>query len=169
MKKHMVKIWGGAWNNDANPSIKKDYGINEGYYYFDNEDDVNSFLKILNKAEYKNQGIQIVKRYGEMTYQRTVVTAVFEYEDKEFIIHRDFGYEYPKEVAIDIFEKGNYSNDVNRSLLIRKEYGDNSIPRLPVGNLIKLKNLKVELAEDDLKDTYVRVISSLGKFKDNVK
>ena len=34
MKEYMITIWGGAWNKDANPSIKKDLGIDEGTYYF---------------------------------------------------------------------------------------------------------------------------------------
>ena len=35
----MVHIWGGAWNHDANPSIEKDLGIKEGYYYFNTEEE----------------------------------------------------------------------------------------------------------------------------------
>ena len=29
MNEWMVKVWGGAWNKDASPSIEKDYGIAE--------------------------------------------------------------------------------------------------------------------------------------------
>ncbi len=37
MNEWMVKVWGGAWNKDASPSIEKDCGIAEGYYYFTEE------------------------------------------------------------------------------------------------------------------------------------
>ena len=38
-KEWMVHICGGAWNHDANPSIEKDLGIKEGYYYFNTEEE----------------------------------------------------------------------------------------------------------------------------------
>ena len=41
----MVHIWGGAWHHDANPSIEKDLGIKEGYYYFDTEEEKNKFIQ----------------------------------------------------------------------------------------------------------------------------
>lgn len=56
-KEYMVHIWGGAWNKDVNPSIEKDLGIKEGYYYFDTEKEKDDFCKKLDKRCYKEQGI----------------------------------------------------------------------------------------------------------------
>ena len=42
-KEWMIHVWGGAWNHDANPSIEKDYGIKEGYHYFNTEEEKNRF------------------------------------------------------------------------------------------------------------------------------
>ena len=46
MIEYMIHCWGGAWNEDANPSIEKDYGIKAGYHYFKNEAEKDEFLRI---------------------------------------------------------------------------------------------------------------------------
>ena len=43
----MVHIWGGAWNDDANPSIEKDLGIKDGYHYFNTEQEKDNFCRLL--------------------------------------------------------------------------------------------------------------------------
>ena len=45
-KEWMIHVWGGAWNHDANPSIEKDYGMKDGYHYFDTEEEKNRFLEM---------------------------------------------------------------------------------------------------------------------------
>jgi hypothetical protein len=137
-QEYLVHIWGGAFNNDAYPSITKDYGISQGYYYFDTKEEKDSFIQILKKPEYNKQGLVIDEKYGYMTHKRTIFVGKFNYNNKDFLIHYDFGYEYPKESAEFSFLENNYSCDCNRSLFIRREYGEDAIPELNCGDEIKL-------------------------------
>lgn len=143
-KEWMIHIWGGAWNSDANPSIEKDYGIHEGYHYFKTEEEKDRFLEIINKPEYRNQGLMRDIKYGFMTHKRTIFVGTFKYKDKEFVLHYDLGYEYEEDAAIFYFTKGNFSCDCNRSLAIRREYGDDAIPELGCGEDIKLVDYHIE-------------------------
>ena len=143
-KEWMIHIWGGAWNSDANPSIEKDYGIQEGYHYFKTEEEKDRFLEIINKPEYRYQGLMRDIKYGFMTHKRTIFVGTFKYEDKEFVLHYDLGYEYEEDAAIFYFTKGNFSCDCNRSLAIRREYGDDAIPQLGCGEDIKLVDYHIE-------------------------
>lgn len=143
-KEWMIHIWGGAWNSDANPSIEKDYGIQEGYHYFKTEEEKDRFLEIINKPEYRYQGLMRDIKYGFMTHKRTIFVGAFKYEDKEFVLHYDLGYEYEEDAAIFYFTKGNFSCDCNRSLAIRREYGDDAIPQLGCGEDIKLVDYHIE-------------------------
>lgn len=137
-EEYLVHIWGGAWNADANPSIEKDLGIKEGYHYFNTEIEKNNFLKMLNNPVYSSQGLMIDEKYGIMSHKRTIFVGTFKYRDKEYIIHRDFGYEFEEEYAVYMFEDGNYSCDCNRSLFIQREYGEDAVPFLNCGNEIKM-------------------------------
>lgn len=143
-KEWMIHIWGGAWNSDANPSIEKDYGIHEGYHYFKTEEEIDRFLEIIDKPKYQYQGIMRDIKYGFMTHKKTIFVGTFKYEDKEFVLHYDLGYEYKKDDAIFYFTKGNFSCDCNRSLAIRREYGDDAIPELGCGEDIKLVDYHIE-------------------------
>lgn len=143
-KEWMIHIWGGAWNSDANPSIEKDYGIQEGYHYFKTEEEKDRFLEIINKPEYRYQGLMRDIKYGFMTHKRTIFVGTFKYEDKEFVLHYDLGYEYEEDAAIFYFTKGNFSCDCNRSLVIRREYGDDAIPQLGCGEDIELVDYHIE-------------------------
>ncbi|MBO5828859.1 MAG: hypothetical protein J6R59_10480 [Paludibacteraceae bacterium] len=137
-KEYMIHIWGGAWNSDANPSIEKNLGIKEGYHYFKTEEEKNEFCKHLHNPIYCNQGLMINEKYGVMSHKRTIFVGTFKYKDKEFILHYDFGYEYPEDSAEFQFLENNYSCDCNRSLFIRWEYGEDAIPELDCGDEIKL-------------------------------
>lgn len=144
MKEYMVHIWGGAWSEDAKPSIEKDLGIKEGYHYFKTEEERDSFLKLVKQEKYSNQGLGLDLREGEMTHKRTVFVGDFKYKDRVFTIHYDFGYEYPEERAIFMFEDGNYSCDCNRSLIIQEEYGEDAIDELDCGEKIELIDYHIE-------------------------
>lgn len=137
-KEYMVHIWGGAWNKDADPSIEKDLGIKEGFYYFSDKLKKDNFLKLFENPIYKNQGIAISEKYGIMSHKKTILTAIFQYNNKNFIINYDFGYEYPEDSAIFMFIEGNYACDCNRSLFIQEQYGKDSIPELPCGHEISM-------------------------------
>jgi len=140
MNEYLVHIWGGAWNNDASPSIKDDYGINEGYHYFQDKQTKDKFTCILKQTQYKNQGLMIDESYGEMSHKRTIFVYQLEYNGKIYELEHDFGYEFKKEHAIFMFEQGNYSCDCNKSLFIQNEYGEEEIDELNCGDEIKLKS-----------------------------
>ena len=142
MKEYMAHIWGGAWNKDANPSIEKDLGTKEGYHYFKTKEERDRFLKLI--KQYSSQGLVWDLREGEMTHKRTIFVADLKYKDMVYTIHCDFGYEYPEEEAIFMFEDGNYSCDCNRSLLIQDEYGENAIQELDCGEEIEMLNYHLE-------------------------
>ena len=144
MKEYMAHIWGGAWNKDANPSIEKDLGIKEGYHYFKTKEERDRFLKLIKQDKYLIQGLVWDLEEGEMTHKRTIFVANLKYKDMVYTIHCDFGYEYPEEQAIFMFEEGNYSCDCNRSLFIQEEYGENAIDELDCGEEIKMVNYHLE-------------------------
>lgn len=54
---YMVHVLGGAFDYDASPSIEKDCGIKSGYHYFSTQAAMDNFLEIINKDEYKSQGL----------------------------------------------------------------------------------------------------------------
>lgn len=138
MKEYMVHIWGGAWNKYANPSIEKDLGIKEGYHYFSTKEERDKFIKKVTHPKYRKQGMMVDCKYGEMTHKRTIFVGTFKYRDDTFVIHCDFGYEYPEESAIYMFTQGNYSCDCNRSLFVRNQHGENAIPELGCGCEIEM-------------------------------
>ena len=144
MKEYMAHIWGGAWNKDANPSIEKDLGIKEGYHYFKTEEERDRFLKLIKQDKYLNQGLALDLKEGELTHKRTIFVADLKYKDKVYTIHYDFGYEYPEEVAIFMFEEGNYSCDCNMSSFIQDEYGEDAIEELDCGEEIEMINYHFE-------------------------
>ena len=143
-KEYMVHIWGGAWNDDANPSIEKDLGIKDGYHYFQTEKEKDRFCELLNNPIYSKQGIARDIKYGYMTHKRTIFVGTFKYKDREYVLHYDFGYEYPEEQARFQFLENNYSCDCNRSIFIREEYGEDAMPELECGNEVELLDYHFE-------------------------
>lgn len=146
-EEYMVHIWGGAWNRDAKPSIEKDLGIKKGYYYFDTEEEKDNFCSILRNPIYYDQGIMIDVEHKVMSHKKTIFVGTLKYKEKEFIIHHDFGYEFPEKSAIFIFTDGNYSCDCNRSLFIQEEYGEDAIQELRCGHDIELVEYHFEYVE----------------------
>ena len=138
MKEYLVHIWGGAWNKDASPSIKKDYNIDNGYHYFQTEKEKDLFLSILNQPQYKNQGLVTDVKYGDMSHKRTIFVYRLGYKDKMYELEEDFGYEYEEDYAIHMFTEGNYACDCNKSLFIRAKYGEEEIKEFGCGEQIEL-------------------------------
>lgn len=142
MKEYMVHIWGGAWNDDAYPSIKQDLGIDEGYYYFSTEKEKDLFLEKVGQEKYQDQGMAFDLKHKEMTHKRTIFVGDFMFQNKIYKLRYDFGYEYEKQNAEFIFLEGNYSCDCNRSILLHERYDD--FPLLGCGDDIKLVNYKFQ-------------------------
>ena len=75
----------------------------------------------------------------------TIFVGTFKYKEKEFILRYNFEIkDYPEDDAIWMFTEGNYSCDCNRSLFIRQQFGDDSIPELPCGDTIELLDYHIE-------------------------
>ena len=99
---------------------------------------------MLDNPIYLKQGIARDIKHGIMTHKRTIFVGTFKYKDKEFVIHYDLGYEYPEDSAEFYFTVGNFSCDCNRSLAIRWEYGEDTIPELNCGNEIEMLEYHIE-------------------------
>lgn len=144
---YMVNIWGGAWNDDANPSIEKDLGIKEGAYYFETEKELDKFCEMLRQPKYYNQGLMIDKHVGELSHKATVFVGTFEYQGTQFTIRHRFVNEYPTDSAVNWFICGNGGCDCNRSRFIRQQYGEDAIPELDCGWEIELVDYHIEYEE----------------------
>jgi hypothetical protein len=88
--------------------------------------------------------MQGINEYGVMVYPqyRTVATMVFVLPDgkrQDYVY--DFGYGYPKDSAMYMFEDGNYSCDCNRSLFLSRIGVD--IEELNCGDTIQMENLQI--------------------------
>lgn len=136
---------GGAWNDDASPSIKTDLGIIEGCYYFKT---IEEFQEFKNKLEpYKSQGIASTEEYGILTHKRTVAKLKLKYRETEYDISYDFDYEYPVSVTIFMFNQGNYSCSCNLSLFIKQQC-DPDFPELDCDDE-DLEILSLEIVLED--------------------
>lgn len=149
MSECMIHVWGGAWNDDAEPSIEKDYGIAEGYYYFKSKKAERKFMDILYMPVYFNQGIATDYVSEEttgrpLTYKRTIFVGLYEYQGRRYTIHYDFGFEFPDDRAEYMFLLESYSDDCNIIRFIRREYGKDSVKDLGEGEKIKLIAYKIE-------------------------
>lgn len=135
MKEYFLKIWGGAM-----PYLEKNLGIKNKYYYFETKEKREEFIdKIMPYSKY---GLAIDTKDGIMTHKRTIAEITLKYENKIYKFDCDFGYEYPEESALFIFEEGNYSCDCNKSLFI-KEYCDEKFKEFPCGEEIELVNINI--------------------------
>ncbi len=141
MKEYMVKIWGGAWNEDASPSIKKDLGIDAGEYYFSNKDELNEFMDKL--IPYRRLGIVHNIVEGELTHKDTVAIMDLVYKGTVYPLEYNFGKEYEESTARFMFFDGNYSCDCNKSLFIQR-HCDKDFPEMECGDEIEIKNFRIE-------------------------
>ena len=141
MKEYMIKIWGGAWNDDANPSIKKDLGIDKGEYYFSRKEDLDEFMEKLKPYRHLGLAHHIVE--GELTHKDTVAVMDLVYKGIRYSLEYNFGKEYEKESAEFMFFDGNYSCDCNKSLFIQR-YCDEKFPELGCGDEIEIENFRIE-------------------------
>jgi len=136
MKEYFLHIWGGAI-----PTIQKELGIMEKYFWFKSEKERQELIDKI--SPYNSLGLAIDKKEGEMTYKRTIAEMDLIYQNNIYHYEYDFGYEYPIESAEFMFFEGNYSCDCNLSLFIQQDC-DKNIPELNCGEEIKIENFKVK-------------------------
>lgn len=141
MKEYMIKIWGGAWNEDTIPSIKKDLGIDEGNYYFGTKEDRDKFINRLHP--YKKFGMAWDLKEGEMSHKDTIATMDLIYKGVKYHIEYNCGKEYESECAEFYFFDGNMSCDCNKSLLIQRQCNEN-FPDLGCGDEIEIENFEIK-------------------------
>lgn len=135
-KEWMVEVY----YENADPLIEKDLGIKKGTYYFITKEEKDKFCNILNEYE----DIMLLIKYGYMTHKRTIFVCTLSYDNKDFVIHHDFGYEYSEDDVIYSFEEAYYSCDCARYKLIQDEYGKDAIPELDCGDEIELLDYHFE-------------------------
>ena len=56
----------------------------------------------------------------------------------------NFGKDYPADSAEWMFTEGNYACDCNRSLFIRRQYGEDAMPELKCGDEIELIDYQID-------------------------
>lgn len=134
----MIHVWGGLFNDGVKPSITDDHGITEGYYYFSTDKEKDAFLELITTPKYKKHGCACTVKHGVMSHKRTIFVGTFRYQNKDYVLHYDFGYEETEELAEYMFICDDYSCDCNRSDFIRREYGCDLFPDLGCGAEIEL-------------------------------
>jgi hypothetical protein len=139
---YMVHVWGGFFNKEH---VTK-HGERGGYYWFGTSEERMSFVEKLKRDEekYKAHTLVVDCHEGLGTRNRTVATMNLVYNGKEYYYEEDFGYAYPPSGANYMFKEGNYACDCNRSLFLRRKYGD-AVEKLSCGDTITMRDLRVEL------------------------
>lgn len=142
---YMVYFWGGAWNTDANPSIKDDLNIEcEKAYYFDTEEEMNNLIDKVNQPKYIKQGVMHRTRHGILKHKDTVFIGAYQYKNKCFTIEYNFGVDYEESSAEHYMLNGSMACDCNLSNYARRQYGTEFIPKLNCGTEIKLLDYHFE-------------------------
>ena len=77
-----------------------------------------------------------------MTLSKNTTIIEGEAKGKEYIIKKDFGYEYPPKSAEFMFRDGNYACDCNKSIFI-KDQCDKKFRQRICGEKINLVDIKI--------------------------
>lgn len=77
--------------------------------------------------------------------ENKIAVITLSYKDKEYIVHEELnpGMDDEQELKYEL-EEGHYSCDCVRSIMIKQEYGHDTIPLLRCGNEIKLISCYIE-------------------------
>ena len=136
---YMLHTWGGFYNKE----YRDVHGYAPGYYWFETADERKKYVETLKFIERKLHAVRLMTVFEEGTETRykTIAEMTFVYNGNEYHLNYDFGYCYEEDAARYMFEDGNYSCDCNRSNFIREQ--DESFPELDCGDLIQMKDFKV--------------------------
>lgn len=75
---------------------------------------------------------------------KTIIKLTFQYKGIEYHVRNILNGYLEKEVAIFLYDDGNYSSDTTRRDLINKTYGENTITELPLGSY-EIELIKIEI------------------------
>lgn len=119
---YLLHTWGGFYN----PEYQQIHGKKEGYFFFDTMKELQDYLHELRLIEKALDAFQLMSSIyeGRHVRYRTVAKMKFVFEGNEYEYEEDFGYGLEVDHAEWMFYEGNYACDCNRSLFIRRTYGD---------------------------------------------
>lgn len=138
---YLLHTWGGFYNDEHKVIHQKE----AGYFFFDTNEEREKYIKELQDISeiMDAQVLMIDRKEGIGVRYKTVAHLILKYKGEKFELEYDFGYAYPSDAALFMFEDGNYACDCNRSSFIIEKYG-NKIPDLPCGNEIKLVSIEIK-------------------------
>ena len=125
----------------AMETIEKLFGITEGAYWFETEEQRSAFLNKV--TPYHKLGLGVIYREGTTVRLKTVALMKFEFEGKTYQVERDFGYGFSEETARFQLELGNPSCDCLRSRLIQEHFPE--FVWMTCGETINMVTLQIEL------------------------
>lgn len=138
---YLLKTWGGFYNKEHQDI----HGFEEGYFWFDTQEERKEYIDKLKKTEEELKALYVmtVLSEGYFTRYKTIAKVILIYKDKKYPVDYNFGFNYPERSAEFMWLDGNYSCDCNRSRFIRENYGKDSIPELNCGNEILLESIVI--------------------------
>jgi hypothetical protein len=126
-----MHVWGGYFETAG--ALARAH--HPGVYFFPTREERDARWEEMNAAALASpvcQGIVRTAFEGEGARDRTIASLTLVVGDAEYPMEYDFGFGYDAEGAHYMFEDGNYACDCNRSLFLRRLYGD--VPGLPDAN-----------------------------------
>jgi hypothetical protein len=143
MYEYLLTFWGSLQDTGT---IEREFGSSECNYWFASAAErarMEARLYAL-AAETKSK-VVVAKYEGTSTRLRTIAKIVFVYNGVEYKIEQDFGFGYPPESALYMFEEGNFSCDCNRSIFIGEQNPHFPSGELECGDEITMKYIDVVL------------------------
>jgi len=144
---YLLHYWGEINNFDY---IEKELGITENYFWFDLKEERKEFKnKLKSIAGKHNVCIVFSEEEGKLVRYKTKANIIFELNGKEYDLEYDFGYGYPEESALYMFEDGNYSCDCNKAMFLSGKYPEleKELDDMKCGDTIKIKKIKINFAK----------------------
>jgi hypothetical protein len=126
-----LHVWGGYFETAG--ALARAH--HPGVYFFPTREARDAWLAEMSAAALASsvcQGMASTVFEGEDARDRTIACLTLVVGDAEYPMEYDFGFGFDEAGACYMFEDGNYACDCNRSLFLRRLYGD--VPGLPAAN-----------------------------------
>ncbi len=137
---YLLKTWGGFYND----KFVKIHGKQEGSFFFDSKKERKVYIDELKQIEKKLNArvLMITEEEGKNVRYSTIAKMKMAYNGKTYEHETDFGCAYPEDSAHFMFYDGNYACDCNRSLFLKRQYGD-EIEEMDCGHEIEVIDFEV--------------------------